>query len=65
MVQQYAKRVGLDHIKPLGFRCFVGTQFAKKDIRSAQKQLGHADISTTARAYVLDGAALGVTDDLL
>ena len=50
MVQQYAKRVGLDHIKPLDFRCFVGTQFAKKDIRSAQKRPGHADISTTARA---------------
>ena len=65
MVVRYAKRVGLEHIKPHDFRRFVGTQLAKKDIRLAQKQLGHADISTTARAYVLDGAALGVTDDIL
>lgn len=41
-------------------------QLAKKDIRLAQKQkqLGHADISTTAKSYVLDGPRLGVTDDL-
>ncbi len=65
MVQRYAKRVGLEHIKPHDFRRFLGTQLAKKDIRLAQKQLGHADISTTARAYVLDGVALCVTDDLL
>ena len=65
MVQRYAQRVGLEHIKPHDFRRFVGTQLAKKDIRLAQKQLGHADISTTAKAYVLDGAPLGVTDDLL
>lgn len=65
MVQRYARRVGLEHIKPHDFRRFVGTQLAKKDIRLAQKQLGHADISTTAKAYVLDGPRLGITDDLL
>ncbi len=65
MVQRYAKRVGLEHIKPHDFRRYVGTQLAKKDIRLAQVQLGHADISTTAKSYVLDGPRLGVTDDLL
>jgi len=64
MVQRYARKVGLEHIKPHDFRRFVGTQLAKKDIRLAQKQLGHADISTTAKSYVLDGPRLGVTDDL-
>jgi integrase len=65
MVQRYARRVGLEHVKPHDFRRYVGTQLAKKDIRLAQVQLGHADISTTAKAYVLDGPRLGVTDDLL
>lgn len=65
MVRRYAKRLGLDHIKPHDFRRFVGTQLAKRDIRIAQKQLGHRSIETTAKHYVLDDVALGVTDDLL
>lgn len=65
MVQRYAKALDLAHIKPHDFRRFVGTQLAKKDLRLAQKQLGHKRIETTAQHYVLDDVALGVTDNLL
>lgn len=65
MIQRYAKALGLDQIKPHDFRRFVGTQLAKKDIRVAQKQLGHKRIETTASHYILDDVALGVTEDLL
>lgn len=64
LVQRYAKALALDHIKPHDFRRFVGTQLAKRDIRLAQKQLGHKRIETTASHYVLDEVALGVTDSL-
>lgn len=65
IVQRYAEAVGLEHIKPHDFRRFVGTQLARKDIRLAQKQLGHAKLETTVAHYVLDGAPIGATDDLL
>lgn len=65
IVQRYAKALDLAHVKPHDFRRFVGTQLAKKDIRLAQKQLGHKRIETTASHYVLDDVALGVTDNLL
>lgn len=65
MVQRYARRLGLEHIKPHDFRRYVGTQLAKKDIRLAQKQLGHKRLETTASHYVLDNVALGVTDNLV
>jgi integrase len=65
IVQRYAKALDLDHIKPHDFRRFVGTQLAKKDIRLAQKQLGHKRLETTASHYVLDAVALGVTDNLI
>ena len=55
---------GVENVKPHDFRRFVGTQLAKKDIRLAQKQLGHASIETTAKHYVLDGAPIGATDNL-
>jgi integrase len=61
-VQHYAALVGLAHIKPHDFRRFVGTQFAKGDIRRAQKALGHKRIDTTARHYVLDELEVGLTD---
>ena len=64
LVRRYASAVGLADIKPHDFRRFVGTQIARKDIRLAQKQLGHADVSTTIRNYVLDSGPVGVTDDL-
>ena len=63
-VQKYAEQIGLSHIKPHDFRRFVGTQLAKKDIRQAQKALGHKRIDTTARHYVLDELETGLTDDL-
>ena len=65
IVQRYAKALDLAHIKPHDFRRYVGTQLAKKDIRLAQKQLGHKRIETTAQHYVLDAVAVGTTDDLV
>lgn len=64
LVQSYAGPLGLEHIKPHDFRRFVGTQLAKKDIRTAQKALGHKKIETTVKHYVLDDLASGLTDDL-
>ena len=58
LVQRYAKVSELDHIKPYDFRRVVGTQLAK-DVRLAQKQLGHKCIETTASHYVLDDVAIG------
>ena len=63
-VQHYADLVGLAHIKPHDFRRFVGTQLAKRDIRKAQKALGHTRIDTTAQHYVLNELEEGLTDDL-
>lgn len=63
-VQKYAKAANLAHIKPHDFRRFVGTQLAAKDIRKAQKALGHKSIETTARHYVLDELEPGLTDGL-
>lgn len=66
LIQRYAKRCGLDHISVHDFRRFVGTQvvFNTGDIRKAQKALGHKDINTTARHYVLDSLEPGLTDNL-
>lgn len=64
VVQHYAAACGLEHIKPHDFRRFVGTQLAARDIRQAQKALGHKRIDTTAAHYVLDELAPGLTDDL-
>jgi integrase/recombinase XerD len=63
-VQHYAAAVGLRHIKPHDFRRFVGTELAKRDIRQAQKALGHTRIETTAKHYVLDELEVGLTDGL-
>ena len=64
IVQRYALACGLRHLKPHDFHRFVGTQLAAKDIRKAQKALGHKRIDTTARHYVLDELEAGLTDDL-
>jgi integrase/recombinase XerD len=64
LVQKYAAHIGLEHIKPHDFRRFVGTQLARKDIRKAQKALGHKRIDTTAKHYVFDELEEGLTDDL-
>lgn len=64
IVKRYAKQCDLEHIKPHDFRRFVGTQLAAKDIRKAQKALGHRSIEVTARHYVLDELEVGLTDHL-
>lgn len=50
-------------VKPHDFRRFVGTQLAKKDIRAAQKALGHKRIETTVK-YDLNEIEVGITDRL-
>jgi integrase len=64
LVARTARHVGLQHVSPQSFRRFVGTELATRDIRQAQKALGHARIETTARHYVLDDLAGGLTDGL-
>jgi integrase/recombinase XerD len=63
-IKKNAVQAGLENFKPHDLRRFVGTQLAKKDIRKAQKALGHKLIDTTARHYVLDELEVGLTDNL-
>ena len=64
LVQHYAAVAGLPPVTPHDFRRFVGTQLARRDVRQAQKALGHARIETTARHYIIDELEVGVTDGL-
>lgn len=64
MVKRYTEAAELEDIKPHDFRRYVGTQLAKKDIRIAQKQLGHKRIETTVQNYVLDDVAIGNLSEL-
>jgi len=64
LVQHYAAAAGLPPVTPHDFRRFVGTELAKKDLRQAQKALGHSRIETTAKHYILDELEVGVTDGL-
>lgn len=64
IVTRYAKACGYPDVKPHDFRRFLGTRLAKQDIRKAQKALGHKNIETTARHYVLDELEVGLTDNL-
>lgn len=63
-VKRYAKACALAYVKPHDFRRFVGTNLAKTDARQAQKALGHKDINTTYKHYVLDEMEVGLTDGL-
>ncbi len=63
-VKRYAEACDLAHVKPHDFRRFVGTNLAKTDARQAQKALGHKDINTTYKHYVLDEMEVGLTDGL-
>lgn len=63
-IKKVAASLGMEHIKPHDFRRFVGTQLAKTNLRAAQKVLGHADISTTAKYYVMDDVPAGITEGL-
>lgn len=64
IVRKYAQRLEMDTVKVHDFRRFVGTQLAARDIRKAQRALGHKSIETTARHYVLDELEIGLTDHL-
>ena len=64
IVRKYTGEAGLDDVKPHDFRRFVGTQLARKNLRMAQKALGHKRLETTARHYILDELEPGLTDDL-
>jgi integrase/recombinase XerD len=64
LVAAYAERVGLRHVSPHGLRRFVGSELARHNLRDAQMVLGHQDITTTARHYILDGIRPGLTDGL-
>lgn len=64
MVKRYTEAAELEDIKPHDFRRYVGTQLAKKDLRIAQKQLGHKRIETTVQNYVLDDVAIGNVAEL-
>jgi integrase len=63
-VQRAARRLELAHVKPHDFRRFVGTELAKRDLRQAQKALGHQRLETTVQHYVLDELQPGLTEDL-
>lgn len=66
IVTHYAAVCGLPTVKPHDLRRFCGTQIVATtgDIRKAQKALGHANITTTAKFYVLDDLTVGLTDEL-
>ncbi len=63
-VRKYALQCGLPAVKPHDFRRFVGTELAKRDLRQAQKALGHKRLETTVQHYVLDELQPGLTDGL-
>lgn len=63
LVRHYAKRCGLEHIKPHDFRRYVGTRLAARNPRHAQLVLRHQDLNTTYKHYVLDDLPAGLTDD--
>lgn len=63
VIKEITEAQGLQNIKPHDFRRFVGTQLAKKDIRSAQLALGHKRIETTVK-YDLREIEVGATDNL-
>ena len=64
VVRKYALQCGLPHVKPHDFRRFVGTELAQRDLRQAQKALGHQRLETTVQHYVLDELQPGLTEDL-
>lgn len=64
VVRKYALQCGLTQVKPHDFRRFVGTELARKDLRQAQKALGHQRLETTVQHYVLDELQPGLTEHL-
>jgi len=65
IVKRYAAAAQVEHVKPHDFRRFVGTRLVKEHgLRAAQKQLGHANIATTAKHYDLSDLERGLTENL-
>ena len=63
-IKKYGEKAGVPHIKAHDFRRFVATQVIKKaGIRTAQKVLGHANISSTA-AYDTANFEPSITEEL-
>ena len=63
-VRKYALVCGLPQIKPHDFRHFVGTELAKRNLRQAQRALGHQRLETTVAHDVLDALQPGLTEGL-
>jgi hypothetical protein len=63
-VRKYALQCGLPQIKPHDFRRFVGTELAKRNLRQAQRALGHQRLETTVAHDVLDELQPGRTEGL-
>ena len=59
VMRKYALQCGLPQIKPHDFRRFVGTELAKRNVRQAQRALGHQRLETTVAHYVLDALSRG------
>lgn len=64
IIREYGRKVGLLYLHPHSFRAFVATELASRDIEKARKALGHSNINTTSKYYVLSGIAAGETDNL-
>ena len=63
IVQGYARQMGLPSLKTHAFRAFVGAMLTQRyGLRQAQVMLGHKRIESTARGYVPEHAAVGLTD---
>lgn len=55
-------RVG---VNPHALRRFVGTALARTSLRMAQQALGHADLRTTAKHYLMDTVDTAATESIL
>lgn len=63
-IKMHAEALGIQHVKAHDFRRFVATQVIKRaGIRTAQKVLGHASISTTA-AYDTEHFEANITEEM-
>lgn len=60
IVKKWARKAGLEHVKPHDFRRYVATQVHERHgLRAAQRVLGHASLMTTEQHYILDGELPG------
>lgn len=64
LAKEYAKLVGIEHVKPHDFRRFVGTTLGQRSPKKAQVQLAHKRAETTLDNYVYDMSVAGETEDL-